>query len=93
MYTILIINFVIGVLTIILSKCVAHIAAQNLKQEFPNITFRKPSTIVKISAQIRVFIFAFTPIVNIIALLGICTDWENMIDVAEEKLWERVENF
>lgn len=93
MYTILIINFVIGVLTIILSRCVAYIAAQNLKQEFPNITFRKPSTIIKISAWIRIFIFAFTPIVNIIALLQICTDWENMIDVAEEKLWERVENF
>lgn len=93
MYTILMINFAIGVLTIILSKCAVRIAAQNLKQKFPNITFRKSSTIVKISALIRMFILDFTPIINIIALLQICIDWENMIDVAEEKLWERVESF
>ena len=93
MYTILMINFAIGVLAIILGECVAHIAVQNLRQEYPNITFQKSSVIVRISAAIRIFIFAFTPIINLIVLLGFCVGWDRAIENAEEKLWEIAENF
>ena len=93
MYTILMINFVVGILAIILSKCITHIATQNLKQEYPNITFGKSSTIVKISAAIRIFIFAFTPILNLIVLLGLCVGWDEALENAEEKLWEMAESF
>lgn len=92
MYTILMINFAIGVLVIILGKCVAHVAAQNLRQEYPNITFQKSSATVRISAAIRIFIFAFTPILNFIVLLGCCIGWDEAIENAEDKLWEIAEN-
>lgn len=93
MYTILMINFAIGVLAITLAKCIVYIATQNLRQEYPNITFQKSSAIVRISAAIRIFIFAFTPILNIILLLGLCIRWDKEIENAEDKLWEKVENY
>ena len=95
MHTILfIINLIVGILVLILVKCATLIAIRNLRQEYPNITFEnKSSFIIKFSAKIRVFIYAFTPILNIHTLLGLCIGWDGAVEFAEDKLLEMVKSF
>jgi len=89
MKTIFIIYIVISILTFIFSFAIAKIARQKVKKESPDVEFEKITLIEKIFSWVRVIILCSIPLYNFLVFMMYVFRWDNMVDMAMEKFYER----
>ncbi len=90
MKTLIIINCVIAIITLILTLEIVESAATMFRKDYPNAKLNKVSTKTKIIGYVTIIIRSLIPIYNILALLGALFMRDKMIDMGYEKLINRI---
>ena len=90
MKTLIIINCVVAIITLILTLEIVASAATIFKKDYPNVKLINTSTKTKIIGYISIIIRSLIPIYNIFALCGALFVRDKMIDMAYEIFIDRI---
>ena len=90
MKTLIIINCVVAIITLILTFEIVESAKTSFKKDYPNAKLNKVSTKTKIIGYIAMIIRSLIPIYNIFALLGALFMRDMLIDKGYETLIDRI---
>lgn len=90
MKTLIIINCVVAIITLILTLEIMTSAATTFKKDYPNAKLNKVSTNTKIIGYISIIIKSLIPIYNIILLLGTLFMRDMLINIGYETLVNRI---
>lgn len=90
MKTLIIINCVVAIITLILTFEIVESAKTNFKKDYPNAKLNKVSTKTKIIGYIAMIIRSLIPIYNIFVLFGTLFMRDMLIDKGYETLIDRI---
>ena len=90
MKTLIIINCVVAIITLILTLEILESTATMFKKDYPNVKLNKVSTKAKIISVIAVIIRLLIPIYNIVLLLGTLFMRDALMDKGYEILVNRI---
>ena len=90
MKTLIIINCVVAIITLILTLEIVESAATIFRKDYPNAKLNKVSVKAKIIGYIAMIIRSLIPIYNIVALLGTLFMRDTLIDKGYEILVNRI---
>jgi len=90
MKTLIIINCIVAIITIILTLEVCDNAKNNFKKDYPNAKLNVTSPKTRIISSIALIIRALIPIYNIFCLLGVLFMRDRMIEIGYEQLIDRM---
>lgn len=90
MKTLIIINCVVALITLILSLEAMASAITLFKKDYPNAKLNKVSAKAKIIGYIAIIIRTLIPIYNIVLLLGVLFMRDALIDEGYETLMDRI---
>lgn len=90
MKTLIIINCVVAIITLILTLEIVESTATMFKKDYPNAKLNKVSTKTKIIGYIAIIIKVLIPIYNIFILCGTLFMRDTLIDKGYETLINRI---
>ena len=90
MKTLIIINCIVAIITIILTFEVCDSAKNNFKKDYPNAKLNVVSPKTKLISSITLIIRVLIPIYNIFCLLGVLFMRDRMIEIGYEQLIDRM---
>lgn len=90
MRTLIIINCVVAIVTLILTLEIVESTVTLFKKDYPNVKLNKVSIKAKIIGIISTIIRSLIPIYNIIVLLGILFMRDKMIEASYQILINRI---
>ena len=90
MKTLIIINCVVAIITLILTLEILESTATMFKKDYPNVKLNKVSTKAKIISVIAIIIRLLIPIYNIVLLLGTLFMRDALMDKGYEILVNRI---
>ena len=90
MKTLIIINCVVAIVTLILTLEIMTSTATIFKKDYPNAKLNKVSTKAKIIGYISIIIRVLIPIYNVILLLGTLLMRDVLINIGYETLKNRI---
>lgn len=90
MKTLIIINCVVAIITLILTLEIVESTATMFKKDYPNVKLNKVSVKAKIISYVAIIIKSLIPIYNIIVLLGTLFMRDTLIDKGYEILINRI---
>ena len=90
MKTLIIINCIVAIITLILTLEIVTTTVTIFKKDYPNVKLNKVSVKTKIIGYISIIIRSLIPIYNIILLLGTLFVRDALMDKAYETLMSRI---
>jgi len=90
MKTLIIINCVVAIITLILTLEITTCTTAMFRKDYPNAKLNKVSIKAKIISSIAIIIRLLIPIYNIFVLFGVLFMREKMIEIGYEKLIDRI---
>jgi hypothetical protein len=90
MKTLIIINCVVAIITLILTLEIVESTATMFKKDYPNVKLNKVSVKAKMISYIAMIIRSLIPIYNIIVLLGTLFMRDTLIDKVYDILINRI---
>jgi hypothetical protein len=90
MKTLIIINCVVAIITLILTLEIVESTATMFKKDYPNVKLNKVSVKAKMISYIAMIIRSLIPIYNIIVLLGTLFMRDTLIDKGYDILINRI---
>ncbi len=90
MKTLIIINCIIAIITLILTLEIVESTATIFKKDYPNVKLNKTSTKAKVISFMSVIVRSLIPIYNILVLLVTLFARETLMDKAYEMFMDRI---